>query len=79
MMGWCPYDGEECHHDGYCEDCPHNKLLECANMLQEFCSKNEGCYPCMFRDKHGECRIGMPIDWELEEPWEEGERNETGN
>ena len=25
MMGWCPYDGEECHHDGYCEDCPHNK------------------------------------------------------
>lgn len=25
MMGWCPYDGEECHHDGYCDDCPHNK------------------------------------------------------
>lgn len=25
MMGWCPYDGEECHHDGYCEDCPHYK------------------------------------------------------
>lgn len=24
-MGWCPYDGEECHHDGYCKDCPHNK------------------------------------------------------
>ena len=24
-MGWCPYDGEECHHDGYCDDCPHNK------------------------------------------------------
>lgn len=22
MMGWCPHDGEECHHDGYCEDCP---------------------------------------------------------
>lgn len=25
MMGWCPYDGEECHHDGYCEDCEHYK------------------------------------------------------
>lgn len=24
-MGWCPYDGKECHHDGYCKDCPHNK------------------------------------------------------
>ena len=21
MMGWCPIDGEECHHDGYCDDC----------------------------------------------------------
>lgn len=28
MMGWCPYDGEECHHDGYCKDCPHNKEKE---------------------------------------------------
>lgn len=25
MMGWCPYDGEECHHDGYCDDCEHYK------------------------------------------------------
>lgn len=25
MMGWCPYDGEECHHDGYCDDCEHKK------------------------------------------------------
>lgn len=25
MMGWCPYDGEECHHDGYCDDCPFYK------------------------------------------------------
>lgn len=25
MMGWCPYDGEECHHDGYCEDCSYSK------------------------------------------------------
>lgn len=23
--GWCPFDGLECHHDGYCEDCDHNK------------------------------------------------------
>ena len=23
MMGWCPYDGEECRHDGWCEDCVH--------------------------------------------------------
>ena len=21
MMGWCPYDGKECRHDGYCKDC----------------------------------------------------------
>lgn len=28
MMGWCPYDGEECHHDGYCKDCLHNKYEE---------------------------------------------------
>lgn len=25
MMGWCPYDGEECHHDGYCDGCEHYK------------------------------------------------------
>lgn len=25
MMGWCPYDGEECRHDGYCDDCEYNK------------------------------------------------------
>lgn len=29
MMGFCPYIKEslkesECHHDGYCSDCPHN-------------------------------------------------------
>ena len=24
MMGWCPYDGEECRHDGYCDDCEYN-------------------------------------------------------
>ena len=23
MMGWCPYDGKECRHDGYCDDCAH--------------------------------------------------------
>ena len=26
MMGWCPYDVEECHHDGYCDDCIHNEV-----------------------------------------------------
>lgn len=30
MTGWCPYiDGTlkeaECHHDGYCSDCPYKK------------------------------------------------------
>ena len=25
MMGWCPNDGNECHHDGYCKDCEHNE------------------------------------------------------
>lgn len=28
MMGWCPYDGEECRHDGHCKDCPYNKEKE---------------------------------------------------
>lgn len=23
MMGWCPNDGEECRHDGWCNDCEH--------------------------------------------------------
>lgn len=23
MMGWCPYDGEICHYDDYCSNCPH--------------------------------------------------------
>ena len=21
MTGWCPYDGEDCRHDGYCKEC----------------------------------------------------------
>lgn len=21
MTGWCPYDGEVCHHDDYCNTC----------------------------------------------------------
>ena len=25
MMGWCPDDGNECHHDGYCKDCVHGR------------------------------------------------------
>lgn len=54
-----------------------NEPLECAKMLQEFCSKIDGCYPCMFRDKYGECRIGMPIDWELEELEELEEEGEA--
>lgn len=45
MMGWCPYDGEECHHDGYCEDCHHNKCRDC----QEF-----DCYGCEYRKFRGE-------------------------
>lgn len=29
MMGFCPYikgslKESECHHDGYCSECPHN-------------------------------------------------------
>ena len=37
MMGWCPYDGEECHHDGYCEDCEHNKCRECQEFNCDWC------------------------------------------
>lgn len=30
MTGWCPYktgtlEEQECHFDGYCSECPHNK------------------------------------------------------
>lgn len=37
MMGWCPYDGEECRHDGYCKDCDHNKCRDCQEFSCDWC------------------------------------------
>lgn len=47
MMGWCPYDGEECHHDGYCKDCAYSKKEE---------KKCENCANCSPWD--GYCGLG---------------------
>lgn len=37
MMGWCPYDNKECRHDGYCEDCEHNKCRDCNEFSCDWC------------------------------------------
>ena len=37
MMGYCPYDGQECRHDGYCEDCEHNKCRDCQEFNCDWC------------------------------------------
>lgn len=41
MMGYCPYDNEECRHDGYCEDCKHNKCRDYKEEKNE-CRKRQG-------------------------------------
>lgn len=43
MTGWCPHktgtlEEQECHFDGYCSECPHNKrdLISRRAAIQEF-------------------------------------------
>lgn len=43
-MGWCPYDHEECRHDGYCKDCDvylNNQACDrCGNPIKKYAPLN---------------------------------------
>ena len=44
MMGWCPFDGEECRHDGYCRDCQYNPCCDCQEFNCLFCGVNKAIH-----------------------------------
>ena len=42
MMGWCPDDGNECHHDGYCKNCKHGGTEKVSGKTEYvFCAVND--------------------------------------
>ena len=50
-------------------DFDEKTLLKCAKMLQDYCINHPGfgCDKCIFRDKNGDCKVGNPIDFKLNE------------
>lgn len=52
MMGFCPYDGEACHHDGYCDDCQHNK--ETWSSFHGQLEVTKGTFDKIWNDEEGD-------------------------